>query len=133
MMAPQKLAAFVLSSVLMLSALPALAAGGPKVLNVIAIKVKAGEQDTYLKKVKALSGIMKRLDTGGTMRVWEATVAGDNTGTIYVGIEYPDLATFGAGMAKARQDEEWTKTVKELDKSGLREVRANSLLTEITP
>ena len=133
MKVPQRLPAFVLSGALLLSALPALAADAPKVLNVIAVKVKPGEQDAYLKKVKALNGVMKRLATGGTMRVWEATVAGDNTGMIYVGIEYPDLASFGAGMAKSRQDEEWKKAIAELDKSGLREVRSNSLLTEITP
>jgi hypothetical protein len=129
---PRWLAALFLSS-LLLGALPAGAADAPKVLNVIAIKVKAGEQDAYLKKVKALNAVMKRLETGGTMRVWEATVAGDNTGTIYVGIEYPNLAAFGAGTSKSRQDEEWTRTIKELDKSGVREVVSNSLLTEITP
>ena len=116
----------------MLLAFPAAAADAPKVLSVIAVKVK-GDQAAYLQRVKQLRTIMNRLETGGTLRVWRATAAGQSTGTIYVGIEFVSLEAYAKGMTKLQADEEWSKTIKELDASGLREVISNSLLAEITP
>ncbi len=109
-----------------------MAADAPKVLNVIAVKVK-GDQSVYLEKVKKLNAVMKRLESGGTIRVWRATMAGENAGTIYVGIEYPNLETLAKANAKSQADEEWNRLVKEMDTSGIREVIANSLLVEVTP
>jgi len=113
-------------------AVPAVAADAPKVLSVIAVKVK-GDQSAYLQKVKQLDAIQKRLETGGTLRVWRATAAGQSTGTIYVGIEYPTLEAYAKAATKLQADGEATKFLKELDASGLREVISNSLLVEITP
>lgn len=109
------------------------AADAPKVLNVLAVKVKSGQEDAYLQKVKALQGIMSRLQTGGTMRVWRATQAGDASGTIYIGIEYPNLESFAKGLTKANADGEWKKLVGEVDASGTRELLGNSLMVEVTP
>lgn len=113
-------------------ALPAAAADAPKVLSVIAVKVK-GDQSTYLQKVKQVDAIQKRLETGGTLRVWRATAAGQSTGTIYVGIEYANIEAYAKAVTKLQADAESTKLLKELDASGLREVISNSLLVEITP
>lgn len=109
------------------------AADPPKVLNVLAVKVKGGQEDAYLQKVKALNAIIARLQTGGTMRVWRATQAGDATGTLYVGIEYPSLESFAKGMTKTGADDEWRKLVREVDASGMRELLGNSLMVEVTP
>ena len=124
-------AGLLLVSLMVLTA-PAVAADAPKVLTVIAVKVK-GDQSTYLQRVKQLNAIQQRLETGGTMRVWRATAAGPNVGTIYVGIEYANLEAFAKATTKLQADEEWTKIMKELNASGLREVVSNSLLVEITP
>ena len=117
---------------LMMVALPAVAADAPKVLNVIAAKVK-GDPTPYLQRVKQLIAIQKRLDTGGTLRVWRATLAGENADTIYVTVEFPNLEAFAKATTKAQADEEWNKVVKELDTGGLREVLSRSQLVEITP
>lgn len=117
---------------LMVLALPAAAADAPKVLSVLAVKVK-GDQNAYLQRVKQLIAIQKRLETGVTMRVWRATAAGQETGTIYVGLEYANLEAYAKAISKAQADEEWNKVIKELDTSELREVLSNSLLVEITP
>jgi hypothetical protein len=109
------------------------AADPPKVLNVLAVKVKAGQEDAYLQKVKALNAIMTRLQTGGTMRIWRATQAGEASGTLYVGIEYPNLESFAKGSAMASADDEWRKLVREVDASGMRELLGNSLMVEVTP
>jgi len=112
---------------------PAARAAEPKVLNVLAVKVKGGQEDAYLQKVKALNAIMTRLQTGGTMRIWRATQAGDEAGTLYVGIEYPSLESFAKGMTKTSGDDEWRKLVREVDASGMRELLGNSLMVEVTP
>ena len=111
---------------------PSMAADAPKVLNVIAVKLK-GDQTAYLDKVKKLNAVMKRLESGATMRVWRATLAGPNAGTLYVGIEYPNLDAYAKATTKVQADEEWNKAVKEMDASGIREVLGNSLMVEITP
>jgi hypothetical protein len=126
-----KRAGWLVVSFLML-AMPTVAADAPKVLSVIAVKVK-GDQSAYLQKVKQLDAIQKRLETGSTLRVWRATAAGPNTGTIYVGIEYPSLEAYAKAATKLQTDEESIKFLKELDASGIREVISNSLLVEVTP
>ncbi len=117
----------------LLLAQAAQAADAPKVLNVLSVKVKSGQEDAYLAQVKKLNGIIKRLDTGGTMRVWRATQAGDSSGTLYIGIEYPNLEAFAKGMTKTNADDEWRKLVREVDSSGMRELLGNSLMVEVTP
>lgn len=111
---------------------PLAAAEAPKVLSVISVRVK-GDQDAYLAQVKKLDGIRKRLELGGTLRVWRAAVAGPNTGTIFVGIEFANLEAYAKSTTKLQADEEWKKVVKEVDASGIREVTGSSLFVEVTP
>ena len=117
---------------LMILALPALAADAPKVLNVLTVKVK-GDQTAYLQRVQQIMAIQKRLETGATTRVWRATVAGQETGTIYVGIEYANLEAYAKAATKLQADDEFNKVQKELQTGGLRELISNSQLVEITP
>src|ERR1043166_3217594 len=111
---------------------PTLAADGPKVLHVLAVKAK-GDPAAYLQQVQQLESIRQRLATGGTLRVWRATVSGSDVGTLYVGIEYANLEAYAQANTKLQADGEWTKAMRDLDASGLREVLSNSLLVEITP
>jgi heme-degrading monooxygenase HmoA len=117
----------------MLLTRPALAADAPKVLQVIAVKVKAGQQDAYMERVKKLNAMYKRLDIDGTMRVWRAQIAGPDSGLIYIGTEFDSLEAFAKGTSKLAKDSEWNATVKEPDVSGMRELLGTSLLVEITP
>ncbi len=117
---------------LVLLALPAAAADAPKVLTVLSVKVK-GDQTAYLQRVKQFNAVQKRLESGATMRVWRATAAGPNVGTIYVATEYANLEAFAKAQTKLQADEEATKLRKELDASGLREVIDSSLFVEVTP
>src|SRR2546425_2764173 len=112
--------AVALSGVVIL-ALPAVAADAPKVLSVLTVKVK-GDQDAYLQKVKQFNAIAKRVDSGASIRVWRATLAGNDTGLIFVGIEYASMEALAKGMAKTAADPEWQRLRKELDASGTREV-----------
>ena len=65
--------------------------------------------------------------------MWQATLAGPNTGGTIVGIEYDNLAAFAEGTGKLQADSEWQKWVDNLQKKGISEVTSNSMLVEITP
>ena len=113
-------------------AVPGPAAAGPDtVLQVTAVQVKAGQMDAYLAKVKQLQAVIKRLGASGTTRVWEATLSGDDTGTVVVGIEYPSLAAYAESTAKVSADPEWQKLMAGLD--DMRTVVSRSLYRERTP
>ena len=107
-------------------------AESPKVLSIVAVKVK-GDQDAYLAKVKKLNALVKKVEGGGTMRVWRAALAGPNSDTIYVGIEYENLEAYAKATSKLEADADWKKQIKELDASGMREVEGRSLFVEVTP
>jgi hypothetical protein len=112
--------------------LPCLAAADSNtVLQVTAVQVKPGQMDAYLAKVKQLQAIMKRLGGSSTTRVWEATIAGDDSGTVVVGVEYPSLAAYAESTAKVSADAEWQKMMADLD--GMRTVVSRSLYRERTP
>ena len=112
-------------------ALPSLAAADSNtVLQVTTVQVKAGQMDAYLAKVKQLQAIIKRLGTSGTTRVWEATLAGDGTGTVVVGVEYPSLAAYAESTTKVSADSEWKAMIASLD--DMRTVVSRSLYRERT-
>ena len=108
------------------------AKSAPKVLNVIAVKVK-GDLDAYLAKVKKLREVADRADSGGTFRVWRAAVAGQQTGLVYIGVEYANMEAYAKGTTAMNDNKEWTKLMKDLDSSGAREVQSTMLLVELHP
>ena len=108
------------------------AADSSRVLTVLTVKVK-GDQDAYVAQLKKFIAGMKRLDTGGTTRVWRGTLAGSDSRLLFVATEYPTLEAFAKGTSKLQADDELTKLRKELDKSGAREIVSNSLFEEVTP
>ncbi len=114
-----------------LIAVPSKAIASDRVLQVVAVQVEPGELDTYLGKIKQLNEITKRLGTQGTTRVWRATLAGDATGTVVVGLEFPSLAAFAETSKKLQADAEWQKLIDSL--AGIRTLVSQSLYEEISP
>jgi len=113
-------------------ALPGMAAADPNtVLQVTAVQVRPGQMDAYLAKVKQLQAIIKRLGAPGTTRVWEATIAGDNSGTVVVGVEYPSLVAYAESTTKVSADAEWQKMMVGME--DMRTVVSRSLYRERTP
>ena len=113
-------------------AMPVAAADSPRVLTVLTVKVK-GDQDAYVAQLKKFLTGIKRLDTGGTTRVWRTTLAGSDTRMIFVATEFANLEAMAKGTAKLQGDEELRKLRKDLDASGIREIVSDSLFEEITP
>jgi hypothetical protein len=101
------------------------------VLQTISVQVEPGRLAEYLAKVQQLQAIAKRVDEANTMRVWQATAAGDATGTVVVGVIYKDLATFAASTTKLQADAEWQKLVAGLD--DMRSVVSTGLARNVGP
>jgi hypothetical protein len=65
------------------------------------------------------------------MRAWRATFAGDATGAVIVGLEYPgSLADFATAWQKIQEDKSVSKWLSGL--SGLRRIVSDSLYNEIS-
>jgi hypothetical protein len=119
------------AAILIALVLPARGGAADKaVLQVIGVKLK-GDLDTYLQKVKGAQPIAKRLGTPAP-RVWRSTIAGPDTGTIFVAVEHKSMAALVEAQGKLSADSEWQNFMKDLDKSGLRTVESNSILEDET-
>ena len=115
----------------MVLVLPAIAlADSPPVLQVVTVKVQ-GDGSAYLAKLKDGIPMLKKAGASD-VRVFRATVAGDNSGLIFVSIEYPNLEAFAKGATKIADDADWQKLVKKLEGTG-RLLVGNSLLEDVTP
>ena len=85
------------------------------VLQSVVVQVNPGQLDTYMDRIEKLQGDLTRVGGGGEMRVWQATLAGPNTGNLLVGIGYPSLEAYAKTTAKMAADEEWQKHMEGLD------------------
>ncbi len=101
------------------------------VLQVVTIDTH-GNTAAYVASLKAVLDRLEELAPESNSRVWEATMSGDTTGTVYVVIEYPSMAAFAEATETVFVDEAWTKGVAALAETG-RTVESQSLLSEITP
>ena len=107
-------------------------AEGPTALQVVSVDVNAKNQAKYLEKLAKAQTIFARLDLPA-FRVWQATLAGPNTGGLTIGIQYADMASFAAGQAKLQADAEWLKWLENLRNWDKSTVTSNSILIERTP
>lgn len=88
------------------------------VLRVVA--VKTADVPAYVQEIGKARGMLKRLGLDVKVRVWRATYAGPDAGTVIVSQEFSSLTGFADAM---------TKWVKNLDK--IRTVVSDSLYREL--
>jgi len=84
------------------------------VIQSVTVKVKPGQLDAYLGKVKALQGVLDRVGGGGKVTVWQATAAGPATGNTMVSVTYPSLVAYAEATTKSTSDPEWQKILADL-------------------
>ncbi len=120
------------AALMFLGAPSAAQAQAPKVLQVVLVSVEPADRDDYLADLKKAQVIFERLGLPA-FRVWQATLAGPNTGGTIVGVEYQNLAAFAEGSGKLQADPGWQKWVDNIQKKGISQVTSNSLLVETTP
>ena len=93
------------------------------------VSVKTDDVATYTHELDKARDMLKRLGISTTIRVWRATLAGPNTGSIEVTQEFANLASYADAMTKFSADPEYNQWLKNLDK--IRTVVADSLYKEL--
>ncbi len=103
----------------------------PDVTQVVAIDTH-GNLDMLLSHAKSNEKIFERLGIDAERRYMQASIAGPNSGTIVVVIEYDSLPELAAAQDKLRNDAEWQKYLDAVNESGMT-IQSNSLWQDITP
>ena len=101
------------------------------VWQVLSVQLE-GDPQPWLDLVKKTNVVRKRLALP-SVRVAEATLAGDATGTYFVDIEYASLAAFADAVAKLEADSEWPGLLKQFQTYPKSKVVENSLFVDRTP
>ena len=107
------------------------AADPPAVLQAVVIDTN-GNTDALLADAKKNEKIFERLGIKAQRRYLRATLAGDESGSIAVIIDYPNLESFAAAQAKLQNDSEWQAYIQKINSSGMT-VESNSMWVDITP
>ena len=100
------------------------------VLRVIAVQTP--DIKTYRHEVEALQGEFKKEGLPVTLRVWRATYAGPDTGTIIVTVEIPDIGTLAKiEEAVMKPNSALGATMKRIE--AIRKIASDSLYEELSP
>jgi hypothetical protein len=73
----------------------------------------------------------RRARRSGLIRVWQATYAGDNTGSVVVSVEYPNLEALAKDFGLMRNDADLRAWLQGLAK--IRKVVSDSIYEELKP
>ena len=111
--------------------MPAISAA-QAVRQVIQVRVEPGQLDAYLARQPQARAIQERLGLPAP-RIFQATLAGPNVGTLSIVIDHPSLVAFAANNAKQQADAEWQSWIGDLNKAGIRQLVSNSIVVEVTP
>jgi hypothetical protein len=119
--------ALVLLSLMLLLAASTRAMGQGTVLRVIVVETE--NVDGYIKELEHGKAMLKSSGSPAQLRVWQATFAGPNTGTVVVSVEYPSLTAFADDNAKLKANAEYQTWLKGLDR--IRKITSDSLYNEL--
>jgi hypothetical protein len=97
------------------------------VLRVVVIKTD--DVSAYLQQLEKGKEIMKKLGVIQQIRVWQATFAGPNAGSVAAAIEYPSMAALADADAKTRADKDYQAWLKETSK--IRTIESDSIYREL--
>ncbi len=116
-----------------LGAAPAvsLAADPPPISQAVVIDTN-GKTDLLLSHAKKNEAIFKRLGIEARRRYLQATLAGEDSGSVAVVIEYANLGAMAAAGAKLQDDKEWQAYIDKITAAGL-SVQSNAIWADITP
>jgi hypothetical protein len=93
------------------------------------ITVKTDNVGAYMQQLENGRAMLKRLGLSTQLRVFRATYAGPNAGSIVVTQEYASLAALADAQAKEAADADFTAWVKNLD--NIRTITSDSLYREL--
>ena len=96
------------------------------------VVVQTSEVAAYTKAVLADGqALLKKKGSAAQFRVWQATFAGEDVGTVVVSVEYPNLEALAKDMAMLRSDPELLAWLEGLGK--MRKVLSDSVYEEVKP
>jgi hypothetical protein len=117
-------------AVMGLALVSAVALPASTTLRVIAVQTP--DIKAYRHEVEILQGEFKKEGLSVTLRVWRATYAGPDTGTIIVTVEVPDLATLAKiEDAVLKPNSSLSATMKRIE--AIRKITSDSLYEELSP
>ena len=94
------------------------------------VVVETDDAAAYITQLNKGSMLIKAITPKMTIRAWQATFAGDATGAMIVGLEYPgSLADFANAWEKVQADKSVAQWLTGL--AGLRKIVSDSLYNEI--
>ena len=100
------------------------------VLDVIVADVN-GDLDGFLDRMQRVQAVAARLDLPATLRVFQATFAGDRNGEIHLYWELPSFIAFAEAETALHNDPEFLAILAEMDAAG-QSFRSELLSIEIT-
>jgi hypothetical protein len=107
------------------------AADPPSILQAVVINTN-GNTDALLAEAEKTREIFKRLGIDAKRRYLQASLAGDQTGSIAVTIEYPNLKSLAEAQEKLQDDKEWQDYIQGFTEKGMT-VESNSIWVDRTP
>src|SRR5262245_16090914 len=93
------------------------------------VVVQTQDPAAYAKALEQLEATMKSKGQQVTIRVWRATYAGDETGSIVVSAEYPSLEALAKSNDMMTSDADLKVQMAALDK--IRKIVSDSIYTEL--
>jgi hypothetical protein len=119
-----------ISAVIGLALASTAAFSAPPVLRVIV--VQTNDLKTYRHEVETLQTDFNKAGLSVKLRVWRATYAGPDTGTIVVSVEVPDLATLAkVEQAASQPNSSIGAPMHRIE--GIRKIVSDSIYEELTP
>ena len=104
---------------------------GPAVVQFFQVDVN-GNLPGFLDQVKKIRSLNEKLGNKGEMRVFQATLAGDQTGSVYVMVSYPDIVTLAQEGQRLTSSSEFQEIIAANMGLGIAPV-SNSVSVDITP
>ncbi len=124
----KKTGLLVLLSALGLTASLSATAAGPAVTRIIV--VQPTDVSAYMHELNVLQSIYKKIGQSIKLRVWRATYAGPEAGSVVVAVEFPDLAALAKLSETARSNAEIGAEMKKI--GGMRKIVSDSIYEEVT-
>jgi len=93
------------------------------------VVIKTDNVAAYVQLIEQGKEIQKKLGITITTRIWQATFAGPNAGTVVVTIEFPDLNALAQDDTKLNADSEYQAWLKDLGK--VRTIVSDSIYKEL--
>jgi hypothetical protein len=89
------------------------------------IVVQTADVPGYVHEVETLQALLKKANVPATLRVWRASYAGSDTGSIVVTVEVPNLAGIAKIEDSLRTNPDLAAEMKKI--SGMRKIVSDSL------